>query len=131
MSSRYPQRPSSWSSKSSKVSKSVTVSSRSRHHGYESETSASVQSKTSDNSEISTQETQSEIASGSSAILSCKPEPAIEMQRHAKITQSCSNYSGNSEYAMVPMQSVVTANYTAPITPIISSLPTAEVRISS
>lgn len=54
-----------------------------------------------------------------STVLSCKSEPQIE-NTQAKVAQSCSNYSENPEYMIIPMQQVVTASY-----PAIAPIPTA------
>ncbi|XP_020278302.1 circadian locomoter output cycles protein kaput [Pseudomyrmex gracilis] len=135
-----------WSNKSSKTSKSVTVPSNIRYRGDGSNTSSvSVSLRSSLQSPI-THGSRSNAASASSSVVSKpiasvdsrqqqqqtqqQPQPQQQQQQQPQqqldINQSCINFMDSSQYATVNLQSVVTAGFATPATPILSTVPTHE-----
>jgi len=132
-----------WSNKSSRTSKSMTVASNLQHRGDDSNTSSiSVSLRSSPQSQI-THGSRSNAASASSSVVS-KPiapvdsrqqtqqqqqQPQQQSQQHQlDVNQSCINFMDPAQYATVNLQSVVTTGFATPAAPILSTVPTHEVK---
>lgn len=120
----------------------MPVTSNLRHRGDGSNTfSRSVSLRSSPQSEI-TPGSRPNAASASSSVVS-KPiasvdsrqqqqtqqqQPQQPQQHQLDVNQSCINFIDPAQYATVNLQSVVTTRFATPAAPILSSVPTHEVK---
>lgn len=132
-----------WSNKSSKTLKSMTIASSLQHCGDSNTSSISVSLRSSPYSQI-THGSHSNAASASSSVVSKpitsmdsrqqqqqtqqQPQQQQQSQHQMDVNQPCINFMDPAQYATVNLQSVVTAGFATPAAPILSTVPTYEVR---
>lgn len=128
-----------WPNKSSKISKSMTVPSNLRQRGDGSNTSSiSVSLRSSPQSQI-THGSHSNAASANSSVVSKpiasvdsrqqqQPQQQPQQQHQLDVNQSCINFIDHAQYATVNLQSVITTGFATPAAPILSTVPTHEVK---
>jgi len=120
----------------------MTVASNLRHRGDGSNTSSiSVSLRSSPHSQI-THGSRSNAASASSSIVSKPIASDNRQQQQAQqqqqlqqqpqhqldVNQSCINFMDPTQYATVNLQSVITTEFATPAAPILSTVPTHEVK---
>lgn len=138
-----PVPPTQWPAKSSKTSKSIASNTRPRHHVESSDSSSmSASMQSSPHSQI-THVSRSKGASANSSVPSKTQMPQIDnrqqqqqqqqqqqsqQQSLLEVDQSCINFMEQAQYTTVNLQPVVSTGFVTPAAPIISTLPTHEVK---